>query len=80
MRLRNIGIIVCNCGAELNPEITTPQDFIKYNADTKTAICTQCGASGVIEFPQPPVYEPPIDLEATVTDLIQLLADKGVIY
>ncbi len=54
MHLRDGNIIVCDgCGAELNPEITTPHDFITY-ADG-VATCSNCGASGAIEFPQPPV-------------------------
>jgi len=82
MRLRNGNIIVCDCGAELNPEITTAKDFIKY-ADG-VATCSRCKASGAIAFPQPPappIYVDPVaELESTVTDLVQLLADKGVIY
>jgi uncharacterized OB-fold protein len=50
MRLREGNIIVCDCGAELNPEITTPKDYIKYVDGVAT--CSRCGASGVIEFPQ----------------------------
>lgn len=84
MRLRNINIIVCDCGVELNPEITTAKDYIKYNADTKIASCSKCGESGKLEFPvppEPPVYIDPVaDLDATVTDLVQVLVDKGVLY
>jgi len=53
MRLRDTNIIVCDCGAELNPEITTPQDFITC-ADG-VATCSNCGATGVIEIPTPEV-------------------------
>jgi len=83
MRLRDGNIIFCDCGAELNPEITTATDFIKY-ADG-VATCSHCGEVGVISFPQPPV-EPVYDgptvevLDATLTDLVQVLVDKGVIF
>jgi len=50
MRLRDGNIIVCDCGAELNPEITTAQDFITYNNETKIASCANCSASGEIIF------------------------------
>lgn len=82
MKLRNINIIVCDCGAELNPEITTPRDFIKY--DGTTATCSNCGASGAITMPsesEPIVYIDPVaDLSATVDELITTLVDKGVLY
>ena len=78
MRLRDGNIITCDCGAELNPEITTPQDFIKY--DGATATCSKCGESGAIEFPKPLVHEEVAPLEEVVTDLIQILTDKGVLY
>ena len=80
MRLRNINIITCDCGAELNPEITAPQDYIKY-ADG-TATCSRCGASGVIEFPKVAevTVEPSVPLEEVVSDLVQALVDKGVLY
>lgn len=51
MRLRDDNIIICDCGVELNPEITTPQDFITYNSETKIAFCSNCSASGEIIFP-----------------------------
>ena len=85
MKLRDGNIIVCDCGAELNPEITTPTDYIKFDKVTSTATCSKCLASGVITFPVPPV-EPVYDgptvegLDATLTDLVQVLVDKGVIY
>lgn len=53
MRLRDTNIIVCDCGAELNPEITTAKDFITY-ADGK-ATCSNCGASEAIEIPVPSI-------------------------
>lgn len=85
MRLRDSNIIACDCGAELNPEITTPQDFITYNSETKIATCSHCGASGEIIFPtvEVPVIEPAVTVEevdAALTDLVQALVDKGVIY
>jgi len=48
MRLRDGCIIVCDCGSELNPEITTPQDFIKYVDGVAT--CSNCGENGEITF------------------------------
>lgn len=80
MKLRNINIITCDCGAELNPEITTPQDFIKY--DGTTATCSKCGASGAIEMPKAVevVMEPSGPLEEVVDGLITTLIDKGVLY
>jgi len=53
MRLRDGNIIVCDCGAELNPEITTPTDYIKY-ADG-VATCSNCGASEAVEVQAPEV-------------------------
>lgn len=55
MNLREGNIIVCDCGAELNPEIITAQDYIKYVNETAT--CSKCGGSGVISFPLPQVVE-----------------------
>lgn len=83
MKLRDGNIIVCDCGVELNPEITIPTDHIKYVDGTAT--CSNCGVSGAISFPQPPVepvYDGPTveELDATLTDLAQVLVDKGVIY
>ncbi|MCK9460711.1 MAG: metallophosphoesterase [Proteobacteria bacterium] len=49
MRLRDGSIIVCDCGAELNPEIVTAADFITY-ADG-VATCSNCSASGEVELP-----------------------------
>lgn len=83
MKLRNINIIVCDCGAELNPEITTAKDFITYNTLTKTATCSKCKASGIINFPQPPVppvyVDPTAELAVKVSALAQKLVDKNVI-
>lgn len=83
MKLRNINIIVCDCGAELNPEITTAKDFIKYNINTKIASCAKCGASGTVKFPQPPVppvyVDPTAELAVKVSALAQKLVDKSVI-
>jgi transcription elongation factor Elf1 len=53
MKLRDGNIIVCECGAELNPEITTPQDFITYANGVAT--CSNCGASAEIAVPTPSV-------------------------
>lgn len=78
MKLRDGNIIVCDCGAELNPEITTQQDFIRYADGVST--CSKCGASGAIEFPKPPVVEEVVPLEEVVSDLVQALVDKGVLY
>ena len=55
MRLRDGNIIVCDCRVELNPKITTDHDFITYDAETKTAICSNCESTGVIEIPTPEV-------------------------
>ncbi len=68
MRLRDGDIIACDCGAELNPEITTPADFIKYVNGIAT--CSFCGESGAISFPQP-------ETPATPINDIQLLRDKN---
>lgn len=43
MKIRDKNIIVCECGAELNPEITTENDFLKYDGQTVT--CSNCGAT-----------------------------------
>lgn len=51
MRLRDGNIIVCACGVELNPEITTPQDFIKY--ENGIATCSHCRDTGTVEIPTP---------------------------
>lgn len=62
MRLRDGNIIVCDgCGAEKNPEITFPHDFVKYDTETKIATCSNCGASGEIVFPTTEVVEEPIE-------------------
>jgi len=84
MKLRDGNIIVCDCGAELNPEITTAQDFIKY-ADG-VATCSNCGETGAISFPVPPVVVAPpsledrvVTLEGTTTEIVSALNDKGLI-
>ncbi len=61
MHLRDTNIIVCDCGAELNPDIVTDHDFITY-ADG-VATCSNCLASEEIEFPQsePIVLGPTLD-------------------
>lgn len=59
MHLRDINIIVCDgCGAEKNPEITFAHDFVKYDAETKIATCSNCGESGEIVFPTTEAEEP----------------------
>jgi len=50
VRIRDGNIIVCDCGAELNPEITSPWDFIKYVDGVAT--CANCGSSDLIEIAQ----------------------------
>ena len=82
MRLRNINIIVCDCGVERNPDISTPFDLLQY-ADG-IATCFNCGASGAIVLPveETPVEVPTIDvvaLDATVTELVETLNTKGLI-
>ena len=59
MYLRNENIIVCDCGAERNPEIQFDHDFVKWDAETKIATCSNCGASGEIIFPTEEVLETP---------------------
>lgn len=54
MILRDRNIIVCDCGTELNPEIVTTNDYIKYNPQTRLASCTKCGATGSFTVPPPP--------------------------
>lgn len=49
MHLRDGNIIVCDCGAELNPEITAPQGYIIYTDGVAT--CSNCSASEAIEIP-----------------------------
>ena len=52
MHIRDTNIIVCGgCGAERNPEIQFEHDFVKYDAETKIATCSNCGDSGEIVFP-----------------------------
>lgn len=81
MNLRNGNIIVCDCGIERNPDISTPYDLIQY-ADG-VATCSNCGASGAIEFPQPPTeplyIDPIVALEEKIDGLSQLLVIKNVI-
>jgi hypothetical protein len=48
MHLRENNIIVCDCGVELSPEITTATDYIKYIDGIAT--CSNCGASAPIEI------------------------------
>jgi len=71
MKLREENIIVCDCGAELNPEIITETDFIKYVDGVAT--CSSCGASGVIEFPKPPVEVVAVNL---ITEALATIAKK----
>ncbi|MDD4157755.1 MAG: hypothetical protein PHY08_14425 [Candidatus Cloacimonetes bacterium] len=72
MKLRDVNVIVCDCGAELNPEITTPQDFITYDEETKTATCSNCQASGTIEFP---VEETPVEIGPTLEERVESVED-----
>ncbi len=65
MHLRDGNIIVCDCGAELNPEIITDHDFIIY--DGTTATCSNCNASGAIELPTEET--PVVDISPTLTEL-----------
>lgn len=70
MRLRDANIIVCDCGAELNPEIITPHDFITYTNGTAT--CSNCGASGEITLPTPEV---PADPGPTLEERVDAVED-----
>lgn len=72
MHLRDTNIIVCDCGVEKNPEITTPQDFITYNAETKIATCSNCQASGEIVFP---TVEVPADPGPTLEERVDAVED-----
>lgn len=82
MKLRDGNIIVCDCGIERNPDISTPYDLIQY-ADG-VATCSNCGASGEIVIPveEMPAVVPTVDvtaLDATVTELVETLNEKGLI-
>ena len=59
MHIRDTNIIVCDgCGAEKNPEATFEWDFVKYDAETRVATCSNCGDSGEIIFPEETFVEP----------------------
>lgn len=81
MKLRDGNIIVCTCGVELNPETTTPQDFIKYA--NGIAICSNCGSSGAIEIPTPVkidvVQGQPTTAEELDTALNNLKGELGLL-
>lgn len=86
MRLRNGNIIVCDCGVERNPDISTPYDLIQY-ADG-VATCSNCGASAEIAMPveETPIIEPVanledrvVALEGTTEEIVVALNDKGLI-
>lgn len=86
MKLRDGNIIVCDCGIERNPDISTTYDLIQY-ADG-VATCSNCGASGVITLPveETPVFEPVVNLEdrivaleGTTEEIVVALNDKGLI-
>jgi hypothetical protein len=61
MRLRDGNIIVCGCGAELNPEIVTDHDFIVYAGGVAT--CSNCRASEAISLETPEVIAYKTDIE-----------------
>lgn len=86
MHLRDINIIVCDCGIERNPDISTPYDLIQY-ADG-VATCSNCGASAEIAMPieETPVEVPVANLEdrvmaleGTTEEIVVSLNDKGLI-
>ena len=86
MKLRDGNIIVCDCGIERNPDISTTYDLIQY-ADG-VATCSSCGASAEIAMPveETPVIEPVVNLEdrvvaleGTTTEIVVALNDQGLV-
>lgn len=86
MKLRDGNIIVCDCGIERNPDISTPFDLLQYVDGVAT--CSNCGASEAISLPveETPVIEPVANfedrivvLEGTIEEIVVALNDKGLI-